>query len=78
MSIDPGINEHEAYAVAEAFAAGRAMGHAEGQRDERERIVTYLRDNKQMPSSEARAWAYGFAEVVETGAFNGAAREEKP
>ena len=29
MSIDPGINEHEAYAVAEAFAAGRAMGHAE-------------------------------------------------
>ena len=51
---------------------------SQGQRDERERIVTYLRDNKQMPSSEAQAWAYGFAEVVETGAFNGAAREEKP
>lgn len=55
-----------------------AQAVAEGQRDERERIVTYLRDNKQMPSSEAQAWAYGFAEVVETGAFNGAAREEKP
>lgn len=71
--------DYVTYADAEqAQAKAQAESYARGQRDERDRIVTYLRDNKQMPSSEAQAWAYGFAEVVETGAFNGAAREEKP
>ena len=38
----------------------------------REQIVAYLRDETQHPSIEAGAWAYGFAEVIEQGAFNGA------
>ncbi len=46
--------------------------YQQGQRDERERIVAYLRDVTQHPSEEAGAWAYGFAEVIEQGAFNGA------
>ena len=39
--------------------------YEQGQRDERERIVAYLRDVTQHPSEEAGAWAYGFAEVIE-------------
>jgi hypothetical protein len=51
----------------------RQDGYEQGQRDEREKIVAYLRDETQHPSTEAGAWAYGFAEVIEQGAFNGAA-----
>lgn len=42
------------------------MGRAEA--------VTYLRDETQHPSIEAGAWAYGFAEVIESDSFNGAAQ----
>lgn len=41
------------------------MAYEEGRRDERDRIVAYLRDVTQHPSEEAGAWAYGFAEVIE-------------
>jgi hypothetical protein len=61
----------------EGYASGRRDGYdqgvEQGQRDEREKIVAYLRDETQHPSTEAGAWAYGFAEVIEQGAFNGAA-----
>jgi hypothetical protein len=62
----------------EGYASGRRDGYdqgvEQGQRDARERIVAYLRDETQHPSVEAGAWAYGFAEVIEQGAFNGAAK----
>jgi hypothetical protein len=68
----------EDYGAHRWMAVADPAAYEQGQRDERERIVAYLRDVTQHPSEEAGAWAYGFAEVVETGAFNGAAREEKP
>lgn len=51
---------------------------AAGVKAAREQIVAYLRDETQHPSIEAGAWAYGFAEVIEQGAFNGADALEKP
>jgi flagellar biosynthesis/type III secretory pathway protein FliH len=74
------LTEREAAVAAtreEGYASGRRDGYdqgvEQGQRDEREKIVAYLRDETQHPSTEAGAWAYGFAEVIEQGAFNGAA-----
>ena len=57
----------------EPFAAAYAEGQRRGVKAAREQIVAYLRDETQHPSIEAGAWAYGFAEVIEQGAFNGAA-----
>ena len=50
----------------------------EGVKAARDQIVAYLRDETQHPSIEAGAWAYGFAEVIEQGSFNGADTLEKP
>jgi len=64
------MDERCTQAADEAFAAGVKAA--------REQIVAYLRDETQHPSIEAGAWAYGFAEVIEQGAFNGADALEKP
>ena len=48
-------------------------GRSDGVKAARDQIVAYLRDETQHPSIEAGAWAYGFAEVIEQGSFNGAA-----
>jgi hypothetical protein len=47
------------------------VAYEQGQGDALALAVAYLRDETQHPSIEARAWAYGFAEVIEQRMFNG-------
>jgi hypothetical protein len=70
------IQHDEREAVARAALDGHPVesctaSYAKGQRDEREKIVTYLRDPQHHPSDEEKAWAWTYAEAIERNVIKG-------